>query len=183
MKGSQRWLLLGALTIALSGCGFTGNLRMNPGFASFRTPSTLPGADRQLGISVGPVPLRLATMVSRVVIREEPWIPDMLSDVRAVRVYFYDVARDGGRVTEHMEETRGELVADGWQQIVVVREDGGLACALVMPKDEEALSGLVVMFEDETELVLVNVIGNIEPSTFNTLMTGLDIDAPLLDMS
>jgi hypothetical protein len=177
------WLVLVLAALALSACGFTGNLRADPGFASFRTPSTLGSADRQFGLSLGPVPLRLATMISRPIFKDEdPWIPATLKSVRAVRVYSYEIDGDDDRVREHIEVTRGELVADGWVPIVAVREDGGLVAALVMPRDPD-IRGLVVMYEEDDDLVLVNVIGNIAPETLGTLMAGLDIELPVIEIS
>jgi hypothetical protein len=173
------WLIPGLF--ALSSCGFTGNLRGNPGFASFRTPSTLPEADRQFGISLGPIPLRIATMISRPIFDdEEDWIADTLGAVRAVRVYIYEIDGETERVIEHMDATRAELIVDGWEQLAVVREDGGLVTALVMHDSPEMIRGIVVMYEEDEELVVVNVIGKIRPETLSNVMEGLDIEIPLL---
>ena len=183
MKAFARLLVVVAAVPALAACGFTGNLRTDPGFASFGTPSTLRGADREFGVSLGPVPLRLATMISRPLLgKDEPWIPETLKSVRAVRVYSYEIDGGDDRVGEHIEATRSELVADGWQSIVAVREDGGLVAALVMPRAPDVIRGLVVMYEEDADLVLVNVIGKITPETLDTLMTGLDLDLPVLSI-
>ena len=183
MNRTRRWLLAVPLALVLSACGFTGNLRMDPGFASFRTPSTVPGTDRDFALSLGPVPMRLATMLSRRMIDDEPWIAETLGSIRAVRVYTYEVGRDGGRINEHIETTRAALAEDGWESVVAVREDGGLVSALVMPGDTHEIKGLVVMFQDDEDVTLVNVIGRLEPSTFNTLMAGLEIEAPAMRLS
>lgn len=168
---------------ALSACGFTGNLRGNPGFASFGAPSTMVEADRQFALSLGPVPMRLATMISRPILdNEDEWISDTLSDVRAVRVYVYEVAGKVERVVEHMETTRGRLAKDGWDQIVAVREDGGLVTALVMHDEPRLVRGIVVMYEEHDELVLVNVIGKIEPETFSRIMEALDFKMPAIEI-
>ena len=118
-------------------------------------------------------------MLSRPILdHEDEWISDTLSDVRAVRVYIYDVDRRNGRVVDHMDATRTKLELDGWDQIVAVREDGGLATALVRHDGPEIVRGVVVMYEEHEELVLVNVIGKIEPETFSNIMEGLDIEIP-----
>lgn len=169
--------------LALAACGFTGNLRGNPGFAAFGVPSTLPEADRQFGISLGPIPLRLATMVSRPIFNDdEDWIPDALSDVRAVRVYIYDIDGDLNRVIDHMDATRSKLIVDGWDQLAAIRDDGGLVTALVMHDRPETVRGVVVMYEEDQELVLVNVIGKIRPETFSGLMEGMDIEIPIMEI-
>jgi hypothetical protein len=183
MNASARWLALVPGVLLLAACGFTGNLRMDPGFASFGTPSTLGGADRQFGLSLGPVPLRLATLISRPIFADETWIPETIKSVRGVRVYSYDVGGDDGRVRDHLEATRNELIAAGWQSVIAVREDGGLVAALVMLGDPKVIRGLVVMYEEDADLVLVNVIGNLTPETLGTLMAGLDIELPVMEIS
>lgn len=183
MRGLARRLVFIPAVLTLSACGFTGNLRTDPGFASFRTPSTLRTADRQFGLSLGPVPLRLATMISRPILGDdEPWIPETLKSVRAVRVYTYEIGGGGDRVREHIERTRGALVADGWESVAAVREDGGLVAALVMLRAPDLVRGVVVMYEQDDDLVLVNVIGKITPATLGTLMTALEIELPVIEI-
>jgi Domain of unknown function (DUF4252) len=182
MNGATRAGLIVAAAAFVTGCGFTGNLRLDPGFASFRAPSTIHQVDREFALSLGPIPLRLATMISRPILRDEPWITDTLKSVRAVRVYAYEV--DGGheRVQAHIERTKDELVTEGWEAIVAVREDGGLVRALVMPLEEEMVRGIVVMYQDDEDLVLVNVIGKIRPEMLATVMDGLDIEMPEIEI-
>ena len=188
MKIRQRpwsWRLLALLSVmlALSACGFTGNLRSNPGFASFNTPSTLRSVDRQFGISLGPIPLRLATMMSRPVLDDEDeWISDSLKAVRAVRVYVYALEGENERVADHLSETSNSLIADGWEQIAAVREDGELVNALVKHETPDVIRGIVVMVEEDEELVLVNVIGKIRPESFNTIMEKLEIEFPHIEI-
>jgi hypothetical protein len=179
MTGACR-VLSGLLAVAvLSACGFTGNLRMNPGFASFGTPSTLHGADRKLALSFGPIPIRLATLMSRPFLREEKWIPATLKDIRAVRVYSYELDSDPATIEEHLEATSDELIDEGWSRVAVVREDGGLVSALTRQEETTAIRGLVVMFNDEEQLVLVNVIGKLEPETVVFALEELGVEFPM----
>lgn len=172
-------LCAGIAAFGMTACGFTGNLRTNPGFASFRAPATVHDVDREFALSLGPIPLRLATLLSRPFFRDEPWIPDTLSDVRAVRVYAYEVG-DGRRVQAHLEDTVDDLTDLGWEPVAAVREDGGLVAVLVMPEDADAVRGVVVMCQEDDELILVNVIGNMKPETLDTVMDELDIELPVI---
>lgn len=185
MNVTTRVACLIAAALALSACGFTGNLRGDPGFASFGAPARLKETDRYFALSLGPVPVRLATMISRPLFADdEPWIPAALEDIRAVRVYMYEVEDDSERVSAHLESTAQSLEGDGWEPIAAVREDGGLVTALVKTEEEPlVMDGLVVMFNDDEGLVLVNVIGNIRPETFGVLMDGLDIEIPRMVLS
>ena len=178
----MRWLALGLAALGVSACGFTGNLRANPGFASFSAPSLVPGAEREFALSLGPVPMRLATMISRPFLSDEPWIPDLLRTVKAVRVYTYRVDGDVAPMLHHLEDTRAGLIADGWDPIAAVREDSGIVSALVMQLDPQVLQGVVVMSLDDEELVLVNVIGKMTPESLSAVMKELDLDLPPFDV-
>ena len=140
-------------------------------------------AERAFALSLGPVPIRLATMISRPILKEDPWIPDTMKSIRAVRVYMYEIDGDKETVRMHIETTKGELETDSWEPIVAVREDGGHVSALVMPRELDSIRGLVVMYQDDEELVLVNIIGNIKPATFSTLMTEFDIEIPIIEIA
>jgi hypothetical protein len=61
----------------------------------------------------------------------------------------------------------------------VVREDGGLVSALTRQEETTAIRGLVVMFNDEEQLVLVNVIGELEPETVVFALEELGVEFPM----
>jgi len=78
-----------------------------------------------------------------------------------------------------MERQTQELRAEGWRAVIAVREDGGLVQALVMPdQTSNVIQGFVVLYQDPEDLVLVNVIGCLQPETCGTLMDELDIEVP-----
>lgn len=171
-------LAVATSVLALAACGFTGNLRFSPGYAELGSPG-IADTDRSFGISLGPLPIKLA----KVFMAGDPEIAAILKDVRAVRVYTYDVDGDPERVNANMEESRGRLVERGWQPVVAVRDDGGLVTALVRMDDGDDASrvrGLVVMVQDDEEVVLVNVIGKLTPETFAFAMAELDIELPTM---
>ena len=59
MSSTLRSLFLALCTTLLIGCGITGNLRGDPGYAPFESPGLF-NTDRVFALSLGPVPLRLA---------------------------------------------------------------------------------------------------------------------------
>lgn len=169
-------LVAATSVLALAACGFTGNLRFNPGYAELGSPGVA-DTDRSFRISLGPLPIKLA----RLFVADDPEISGILKDVKGVRVYTYEVDGDAERVNARMEESRGRLVSRGWQPVVAVRDDGGLVTALVRMDDDaadERIRGLVVMVQDEEEVVLVNVIGKLAPETFAFAMAELEIELP-----
>ncbi len=176
-----RWAKLagiGGLCLVLADCGILGNLRLNPGYAAFGSPGS-EDTDRDFALSLGPLPLKL----SRFVMRDDPEISTMLVGVRAVRVYTYEVNGDVARVQERMEAMRANLMKQGWQQIVAVRDDGELVSALIRMQGEKRIRGLAVLVQDDEDLTLVNVIGDIRPESFSAMMAALDVDVPSMSVA
>jgi len=160
---------------ALSGCGITGNLHGNPGYADFVSPG-IADTDREFALSLGPLPLKLA----RAFLDEDddPEAAAILKGLRGVRIYVYEIDGDEVRVQERVGRTADRLLRQGWEPMVAVREDGEFARVMVRMDGPERIRGLVVMAQDHDELILVNLIGELRPEMFNEYMTGLDIDAP-----
>ncbi len=172
--------LLGLLGTAalLADCGILGNLRSNPGYAAFGSPGGR-DTDRHVAVSLGPLPLKLARLVTR----SDPELAAALKGVKAVRVYDYEIDGDGRRVRERMEAARDRLLRQGWRQCLAVREDGGLVTALVRMRRPGTLLGMAVIVDEQDELTLVNVIGDLQPEAFGALMAKLDIPRPDMAVS
>jgi hypothetical protein len=77
-------LVVAAAASLVTGCGITGNFRHDPGYADFRSPGPW-ATDRQIGLSLGPLPLKLARLVLDE--DDEPELHGILKGLRAVRVY------------------------------------------------------------------------------------------------
>jgi hypothetical protein len=172
MLRAAKVLGLVALCALLANCVF-GGLRANPGYAAFGSPG-LRDTDREFALSLGPLPMKVARMVTR----GDPEMATMLQGVKAVRVRIYDVDGDAVRVQQRMEDVRAELVAKGWNQVVAVRDDGELVTALVKMEGSDAIRGMAVVVQDDEDVVLVNVIGDIRPESFSALMAELDLELP-----
>ena len=171
MRPSFRSVLVLAASLPLAACGITGNFRNDPGYADFGSQQS--GAERDIGLSLGPLPLGMARMF----MDDDPEIGLLLKDLRAARVYIYTVD-DGERVAQRIEATESDLIADGWFPIVTVSEDGERVEVLTHANRRGELRGMAVIVQDAEELVLVNLIGNIHPEQFDSYMAGLDVHAP-----
>src|SRR5262245_36566790 len=99
MRFALRSLLVpAAALLTLAGCGITGNFRHDPGYAAFGFQG--PGTQRELGLSVGPLPLHVA----RWFVGDDPDIGPLMKDLRAARVYIYTVG-DPERVADRIAAT------------------------------------------------------------------------------
>jgi hypothetical protein len=163
----------------LSGCGITGNFRNDPGYAEFGSPGPL-DTDREFGISLGPLPLGLA----RWVLDDDEELGPMLKELRAVRVYTYEVAHDPEDVAQRIKDMQSGLVEDGWLTIVTVREENELVSVLLQPAEHgrNGNRGLAVIVQDPSEVVLVNLIGNVRLDLFSEYMVDLDVEMPHIEI-
>ncbi len=168
------WILIVVATIsALSGCGISGNLRNDPGFAAFKAPR-MRDTNREFALSLGPLPLNLA----RKFMGDDPDITALLRGLKAVRLYIYKIDGDSKRVRDRMESIAARLTDQGWMPVVVVREDDGLTSALVRMDNQDQILGLAVIAQDDSELILINLIGRIQPEMFSVYLAELAIYVP-----
>jgi hypothetical protein len=163
----------------LSGCGVTGNFRNDPGYAEFGSPGPL-DTDREFGLSLGPLPLGLA----RWVFDDDEEFGPMLKELRAVRVYTYEVGHDPEDVAQRIRDMQSGLVEDGWLTIVTVREENELVSVLLQPAEHgrNGNRGLAVIVQDPSEVVLVNLIGNVRLDLFAEYMVDLDVEMPHIEI-
>lgn len=171
MRLAFRSVLLLTALLPLGACGITGNFRNDPGYADFGAQGR--GTQRDIGLSLGPLPLGVARMF----MDDDPDIGPLLKDLRAARVYVYTVD-DPERVAQRIETTQRDLIAGGWFPIVIIRDDGEHVAVLTHADRRGDLRGMAVIVQDEEDLVLVNLIGEIHPELFDSYMAGLDVHAP-----
>ena len=179
-----------AMALLLSACGITGNLRGHPGFAAFERPG-IRNANRELALSLGPLPLRIGRLIARPILADDPEMLEIAKDLQGVRVYVYALTANEAVIRQRLAGTQSKLVDDGWEPVVAVREDGGWVSALVRLEPRQpntadtvdSMRGLVVMVLDSDEVVLINLIGRFEPSTFGALMDYFEIETPAIEIS
>jgi hypothetical protein len=167
--------LLG-LAALLAGCGITGNFRNDPGYAAFDSPGSL-DANRELGISLGPLPLSIA----RWALKDEPEIQPLIQDLRAVRVYTYNVTADSTDVANRVRETHAELVGDGWLPIATVREADEFVAVLLKIGEYEN-EGLTVLITEPEEVTFVNLIGDVRLDFINEYLADVDVETPRIEI-
>jgi hypothetical protein len=167
---------LGALL--LTGCGISGNFRHDPGYAAFDSQGEL-AEHREFGLSLGPAPLALARLFLD---KEEPDLREFLQELRAVRVYVYEGLEDDDRTGQQLRGIESGLLDDGWRAIAKVRDGADRVSILLRPNDDGGTHGLAVIVQEPTEVVLVNLIGNVRLELFSEYMAELNVDTPKIDI-
>lgn len=169
-------IIIALAACSLAGCGITGNLYGNPGFADFDSPGLM-DTDRTTAISLGPLPLRLA----RAVIDDDPEAEAVLKGLKAIRVYVYEIDRRADRVHERLNENSRQLNRQGWQTVVRVNEADESTHVLIRER-QGRIRGMAVLSSDGDELVMINMIGTLDPNMLAAYMGQVDVDVDVPEL-
>jgi hypothetical protein len=85
------------------------------------------------------------------------------------------VTGDTGRITRNFERMGGKLLDDGWDPVMLVREEGELVQMYARLTDGR-MRGLTIVSADESEVVVINVMGDIDPVYYGDVMLALNVE-------
>ena len=159
------------LALVLAGCGLTAP-RGNDGYADLDSLG-IADTDRVLSISVGPALLRFAANH----IDDEPETQALLRSLDGVRIRIYEIDGDAARVAARMDGISTRLQGDGWEPVMLIRDQREQVHMLLRTVDSRICGMTVLVSDGESEAVIVNLMGDIRPEQFSDVMVALDVDA------
>jgi hypothetical protein len=165
-------LLLLTLTVFMTtACGITAS-RSYDGYANLDSPG-MNDTDRTMTISLGRTTLWFAAKF----MDEDPETQALLRSLDGVRIRMYEVDEDGDadRIAANFSDMGGKLLDDGWDPVMLVREEGELV-QMYVKASGQGISGLTIVSADEEEVVVVNVMGDIDPVYYQDVMLALNVD-------
>ncbi|MEE4216098.1 MAG: DUF4252 domain-containing protein [Xanthomonadales bacterium] len=168
-------LLSAVLVVALGGCGITAP-RGNAGYADLDSLGMM-DTDRVISLSLGPTVLHFAARY----IDDDPEVRDLLRSLDGVRVRIYEVNGDASRVAGRMQHMSSKMQEDGWQPVMLVRQEDEQVHMLMRMVDGEIRGMTVLVLDADSEAVVVNLMGEIRPEQFGDVMVALDVDAGGVD--
>ena len=172
LPGRARLFAAGLFMVFISACGITAP-NHNAGFADLESLG-LRDTDRVMNISIGPTLLHFAARH----IDDDPEVRDLLKSLDGVRVRIYEIDGDAGRVASRISTMSRHLQTDGWEPVLLARE-GSEETHMLIRMVNGNISGMTVLTSDgESEAVVVNLMGDIQPEQFGDVMVALDVDAP-----
>jgi hypothetical protein len=156
----------------ISACGLTAP-RGNDGFADLKSLG-MRDTDRVMTLSIGPTLLRFAANH----IDDDPQTRDLLRSLDGVRIRIYEIDGDTGRVAARINSMSEHLQSDGWEPVVLARE-ADQETHMLLRMSGQQISGMTVLVSDgESEAVVINLMGDIQPDQFGDVMVALEVDAP-----
>lgn len=155
--------------LLLTGCGLTAS-RSNPGYANFDSLG-ITNVDNVMTISIGSGLLSFAARH----VDDDPDTQALLRSLDGVRVRIYEIDRNADEVAERMNRMGRRFQDQGWEPVAVIKEEGETVHMLLKPVDGQIV-GLIVLVAEESEAVIVNLMGDLEPELFTDTMVALDVD-------
>ena len=169
MRLATRIASITVLAAALAGCGITAP-KSNPGYADLDSPGVF-DTDRTMALSLGPTVLRFAARH----VEEDDETKELLRSLDGVRVRIYEIDGDVDKVVARLDRMSEKLREQDWQPVALIREDGE-SVHMLMKVTKDGIAGITVLVADESEAVLVNVMGDLKPELFSDTMVALDVD-------
>ncbi|HVU18976.1 MAG TPA: DUF4252 domain-containing protein [Candidatus Didemnitutus sp.] len=166
---------LGAVA-ALALAGVVRAADVEPGFVDIGKLAPSSGG-KFVEVNLSPSMLKFA---ARLVAIDEPDTASLIGNLKRIRVNVVglDDSNRAGAI-EKIENVRKSLEAQGWSQMVSVRENEGGDNVDIHVKQhgDDSIDGLVItVIDHKGEAVFVNIVGNINPDQLAKVAQKLDIE-------
>ena len=161
-----------SLSLALSACGLTAP-RSNDGYADLESLG-MRDTDNVMTLSIGPALLHFAASH----VDDDPEVQGLLKGLDGVRIRIYEINGDAGRVATRMDNMSRHLQDDGWEPVLLIREEDETTHMLLRVVDEQICGMTVLVSDGDSEAVVINLMGEIQPQQFGDVMLALDVDTP-----
>ena len=171
-RAALRLLSIASLSIALSACGLTAP-RSSDGYADLESLG-MRDTDKVMTLSIGPTLLRFVASH----MDDDPEVRELLKSLDGVRIRIYEINGDTGRVAARIDNMSRHLQDDGWEPVMLIREEDEATHMLLRTVDGQICGMTVLVSDGESEAVVINLMGEIKPQQFGDVMLALDTDTP-----
>jgi hypothetical protein len=125
-------------------------------------------------LSIGPALLRFAANH----VDDDPGVRELLKGLDGVRIRIYEIDGDAGRVATRIDNMSRHLQDNGWEAVMLIREEDESTHMLLRTVDGQICGMTVLVSDGESEAVVINLMGEIQPQQFGDVMLTLDTDTP-----
>lgn len=146
----------------------------HPGFVDFSKLTAIANVEPTVEVSLK---APLLNMMTNLIRTEDEQAAEFISKLLRVTVNVFESdAIDIDEIAASMNQTAEELDANGWDRVVRVREDGDhVDIYFRLSDDAERIHGVAIMVAEPSEIVLVNIVGDISTEDISALGRRFDI--------
>ncbi|HSM68890.1 MAG TPA: DUF4252 domain-containing protein [Xanthomonadales bacterium] len=164
---------LSGLMVLLMGCGITAP-RSSEGFANLDSLGVF-DTDRHMALSIGPAVIRLT---ARLVEEDDPETATLLRELEGIRIRIYEIDGDPARVAARIQRMSAHLQEDRWEPVMLIREEREQTHMLIRQRGDRILGLTLINSDGDSEAVVINLMGHLDPAHFSDVMLALEVDAP-----
>jgi hypothetical protein len=171
MKKSIRSLVsAGAVCLALASAAARAE---EPGFVDFGTLN--PTGENQF-VEVN-IKSNLIAMVAAITKKSEPEVTQVIEGLKAIRVNVLGVTKENrDDFKKRVTDIREKLDKSGWERVVTAIEKNQDVGVFLKTKDATTVEGVCVTVVEKDQVVLVNVVGNIQPEKLAIVGERFDVE-------
>lgn len=117
----------------------------------------------------------MLSLIGKVALEEDPEFAQMMNNLEAIRVQIAPVERlEAESIRDGLDNGVAMLENLGWYRMVLTRDEGEEVHIYGRERDG-GLQGLTVLAVEDEEVILLNLVGRIDPDQLGDLMSGLDL--------
>jgi len=152
----------------------------HPGYVDFSMLTSIASGEPSVEVSLKTPLLSLITNLIR---NEDEMAAEFISKLSRVTVQVYPSDRiDVDEAAQSMTSVASGLDASGWERVVRVREDDEhVDIYFRLSDDATTIFGIAIMVAEESDTVLVNIVGDINVNDIDALGRRFEIDE-LIDL-
>ena len=165
-------VMFGVCLIALSGLAAAQTGAAHPGYFPIEEMGVFAVGDLEVDINIEGMMLEVAAGAME---EESPEIAEMVSQLERVRVQVGSPeGADAAAVTASFNAAVSRLETSDWKRILSVEEDEEQVYIFAREM-EGAIAGVTVLVNDSgEEIIVVNIVGNIDPRVLGRLIANMD---------
>lgn len=130
-------------------------------------------ADNVVTVNLGPELLAFANAFLSPEDREEAAALRVTEGLESIQVRVFEFSQAGAYSPEDLAAVRQQFQADGWVRVVEIdQDDSDVGIWMFMDPAPDAtgeVGGMAMLVEEESEVVLVNIVGSISPEDIAAL--------------
>ena len=140
--------------------------------------STLIGSEPIVEINLGPMMLNLLSSATE---GEGGEIASILSSLKGINVTVFEIDdnKNISSIRKEMNSLSKLKIDSGFEKLAMVKEEDSLVYIFAKMKDEKFTSLSIFALDDDDELVLIDIKGDILMSQIGELMGHFDVDLEL----
>jgi hypothetical protein len=147
----------------------------HPGYFPIEDLGILPEDKINLEINL---PGAMLKFIAAVTDEEDPDLSRIAENLKSIRVRGAELDETGLEgVRSGFQNAAEKLKAAGWSSMVRVREEDE-EVYIFFKEEMGQMLGLTVLTLEDAEAMMINLVGNIDPSDLAGLAEGLDLDLP-----